>query len=120
MFMVEFLYQLISMIFAWFAVGNFFLVFQILTTALGGPTLLGKTGEILSVIIEWVYLGSLVACFVLSLGNTPDGSRKFYMTMVYSWGVIMMFVSLMPLYLVNSNGLQISPLRFRVHHRQVC
>ncbi len=90
MFMVEFLYQLISMIFAWFAVGNFFLVFQILTTALGGPTLLGKTGEIVSVCIEWVYLGSLVTCFVLSLGNTPDGSRRFYMTMVYSWGFIML------------------------------
>jgi chitin synthase len=99
MFMVEFLYQLVSMIFAWFAVGNFFLVFQILTTALGGPTLLGKTGETLSVIIEWVYLGSLVTCFVLSLGNTPDGSRRFYMTMVYSWGVIMMFVSLLSLLL---------------------
>ena len=99
MFMVEFLYQLVSMIFAWFAVGNFFLVFQILTTALGGPTLLGKAGETLSVIIEWVYLGSLVTCFVLSLGNTPDGSRKFYMTMVYSWGVIMMFASLLSLLL---------------------
>ncbi len=95
MFMVEFLYQLISMIFAWFAVGNFFLVFQILTTALGGASLLGKTGEVLSVIIEWVYLGSLVTCFVLSLGNTPDGSRRFYMTMVYSWGLIMMFVFLL-------------------------
>lgn len=103
MFMVEFLYQLISMIFAWFAVGNFFLVFQILTTALGGPTLLGKTGEILSVGIEWVYLGSLVTCFVLSLGNTPDGSRRFYMLMVYSWGVIMMFVSPSPCHIASSN-----------------
>jgi chitin synthase len=91
-FLVEFLYQLISMVFAWFAVGNFFLVFQILTTSLGGPELLGTTGEVLSVIIEWVYLGSLVTCFVLSLGNTPDGSRRFYMVMVYTWGGIMLLV----------------------------
>ncbi|KAF4627328.1 hypothetical protein G7Y89_g10830 [Cudoniella acicularis] len=76
MFMVEFLYQTISMIFSWFAVANFFLVFQILTTALGQPEL----------------LGTVVVCFVLSLGNTPDGSRKFYITMVYSWGAIMVYL----------------------------
>jgi chitin synthase len=91
MFLVEFFYQLVSMIFAWFAVGNFFLVFQILVSALGDKELLGKPGEIVSVIVEWIYLGSLVACFVLSLGNTPDGSRRFYLTMVYSWGLIMMY-----------------------------
>jgi len=93
MFMLEFLYQTISMIFAWFAVGNFFLVFHILVTALGADNLLGRTGAILGVAIEWVYLGSLVICFVLSLGNTPDGSRRFYMTMVYSWALIMLFVN---------------------------
>ena len=120
MFMVEFLYQLISMIFAWFAVGNFFLVFQILTTALGGPTLLGKTGEVLSIAIEWVYLGSLVTCFVLSLGNTPDGSRRFYMTMVYSWGLIMMFVSAVLSYFADTDTFQVSPLRFRVHYHPIC
>jgi chitin synthase len=90
LFLVEFLYQLISMLFAWFAVGNFFLVFRILTAALGEAELLGKTGAVLSVIVEWVYLGSLVTCFVLSLGNTPDGSRRFYMFVVYTWAVIMM------------------------------
>jgi chitin synthase len=76
MFMLEFLYQTISMIFSWFAVAK----------------LLGRTGEVLSVIIEWVYLGSLVVCFVLSLGNTPDGSRRFYMAMVYSWALIMVYL----------------------------
>lgn len=92
-FIIEFLYQLISMIFAWFAVGNFFLVFQILTTSLGGPELLGNTGEVLSIIIEWVYLGSLATCFVLSLGNTPDGSKGFYTAMVITWAGIMLLVS---------------------------
>jgi chitin synthase len=92
-FIIEFLYQLVSMIFAWFAVGNFFLVFQILTTSLGAPELLGNTGEVLSVIIEWVYLGSLATCFVLSLGNTPDGTKGFYMAMVITWAGIMLLVS---------------------------
>ncbi|KAG9236600.1 chitin synthase 1 [Amylocarpus encephaloides] len=92
MFLVEFAYQAVSMIFSWFAVGNFFLVFRILTVALGDDKLLGKTGQYLSVICEWIYLASLVTCFVLSLGNTPDGSRRFYMSMVYTWGAIMLYL----------------------------
>lgn len=91
MFMIEFLYQTIAMIFSWFAVGNFFLVFQILTSALGQKALLGTAGEVASVIVEWVYLASLITCFVLSLGNTPDGSRRFYLFMVYIWAVIMAY-----------------------------
>jgi chitin synthase len=98
MFMIEFAYQAISMLFSWFAVGNFFLVFRILTVALADPKLLGKVGGYLSIITEWIYLASLVTCFVLSLGNTPDGSRKFYMTMVYTWAVIMLLVYLSLLY----------------------
>jgi chitin synthase len=94
MFLIEFAYQAISMLFSWFAVGNFFLVFRILTVALSAENLLGKAGSYLSIITEWIYLGSLVTCFVLSLGNTPDGSRRFYMTMVYTWGVIMLYVLL--------------------------
>jgi hypothetical protein len=80
------------MVFAWFAVGNFFLVFQILTTSLGAPELLGNTEEVLSVAIEWVYLGSLITCFVLSLGNKPEGSKIFYLATVCIWAGIMMSV----------------------------
>lgn len=88
-FMIEFVYQSLQMVFAWFAVGNFFLVFRILTTSLGDPDLLGLAGRIMSVIFEWLYLATLVTCFVLALGNRPQGSNKFYMTQVYFWAVLM-------------------------------
>ena len=107
-FLVEFTYQAISMVFAWFAIGNFYLVFNILTTSLGDEKLLGQVGVVLSVIFQvgwtlswcekrsalmsrqWLYIGTLVTCFVLSLGNRPQGSGKFYMTMVIFWTVLMM------------------------------
>lgn len=69
--------------------GNFFLVFRILTSSLGDPNYLGTTGQVLSVILEWLYLATLVTCFVLALGNRPQGSNKFYMTMVYFWAGLM-------------------------------
>jgi chitin synthase len=122
MFIVEFLYQTFNMLFAWFALvglpdysphssfpsmfslicpfsltfelqGNFFLVFRILTTALGKKDQLGTAGNVLSVIAEWLYLMTLLTCFVLALGNRPQGSNKFYMTMVYFWVVIMLSVA---------------------------
>ncbi len=92
MFLVEFSYQTINMLFAWFAIGNFFLVFHILTNSLGDKDLLSTTGNILGVVFEWLYLATLLTCFVLALGNRPQGSNKFYMTMVYFWCGIMVYL----------------------------
>jgi chitin synthase len=89
MFLLEFAFQTINMIFAWFQLGNFFLVFHILTTSLGGDNLLGTVGKVLGVVFEWMYLFTLLTCFVLALGNRPQGSNRAYMAMVYFWAIIM-------------------------------
>ena len=93
-FFIEFVFQTINMIFAWFAIGNFFLVFKILTTSLGDDNLLGKTGTILGIVFTWLYGVCLVTCFVLAMGNRPAGSGKLYSAMVWFWAAIMMYVSL--------------------------
>ncbi|KAH0175043.1 glycosyltransferase family 2 protein, partial [Aureobasidium melanogenum] len=92
MFLIEFTYQAINMVFAWFAIGNFFLVFRILTTSLSDSSLNFAPGQILSVIFEWLYLATLVTCFVLALGNRPQGSNRFYMIQVYFWASIMAYL----------------------------
>jgi chitin synthase len=92
MFHIEFLYQTISMLFAWFALGNFFLVFRILTSSLKASNLLGTAGAVLSIVFEWGYISTLITCFVLALGNRPQGSNKLYMTMVYFWVLIMAYL----------------------------
>ncbi|CAD6500616.1 BgTH12-06326 [Blumeria graminis f. sp. triticale] len=92
MFLIEFIYTTINMIFAWFAIGNFYLVFHILTTSLGSPTLLGTLGVFLGVVFEWLYLFTLLTCFVLALGNRPQGSNVAYISMVVFWGVLMCYL----------------------------
>ncbi|KAI9708158.1 MAG: Chitin synthase, class 1 [Bogoriella megaspora] len=92
MLFIEFTYQTINMLFAWFALGNFFLVFRILTFSLGQSNLLGTAGTILAVAFEWLYLAVLMTCFVLALGNRPQGSNRFYMTQVYFWAIIMAYL----------------------------
>ncbi|EOD47812.1 putative chitin synthase a protein [Neofusicoccum parvum UCRNP2] len=99
MFLVEFFYQSVNMIFAWFALGNFFLVFRILTSSLGNDEFLGTAGSILATVFEWAYLATVITCFVLALGNRPQGSNKFYMTMVYFWVLIMAYLMFASIYI---------------------
>lgn len=91
-FHVEFLYQTVFMLFSWFAIGNFFLVFRILTVSLGDSNLGFPPGKILSVIFEWIYMGVLVTCFILSMGNTPTGSKRLYLSIVCFWAFIMAYL----------------------------
>lgn len=98
MFFIEFVFQTVNMIFAWFAIGNFFLVFKILTTSLG-DTPMGTVGDILAVVFEWFYGICLMSCFVLSMGNRPAGSGKLYTAMVVFWCIIMIYLTFAAVYI---------------------
>jgi chitin synthase len=89
MFFIEFVFNTVNMIFSWFAIGNFFLVFKILTTSLSQESLLGDVGKWLGIVFTWLYGISLATCFVLSLGNRPAGTPTYYRVMVYFWAIIM-------------------------------
>ncbi|EXJ60375.1 chitin synthase 2 [Cladophialophora yegresii CBS 114405] len=99
MFLVEFTYQTINMLFAWFAIGNFFLVFKLLTGSLGTSSTLGTAGTALGVVFEFVYLGTLLYCFILSMGNRPQGSKKSYLAMVIFWSILMVWLTFASIYL---------------------
>ncbi|KAF2704722.1 glycosyltransferase family 2 protein [Pleomassaria siparia CBS 279.74] len=117
MFLVEFVYQSFSMLFAWLALGNFFLVFRILTEALADE--IGTAGKVLFIVFEWLYIGVLITCFILALGNRPQGSNKFYMTMVYFWALIMVYLMFASIFITirsvqaqikNNNGFNVKDI----------
>ena len=115
MLLIEFGYQTINMLFAWFAIGNFFLVFRILTTSLGDSDLLGTVGTVLGVVFEWLYLVTLLTCFILALGNRPQGSNRFYMTQVFFWVFIMAYLIFASVFItVKSVQLQVEKKDFEV------
>ncbi|EXJ94861.1 chitin synthase 2 [Capronia coronata CBS 617.96] len=99
MFLVEFSYQTINMLFAWFAIGNFFLVFRLLTSSLGTKETLGTVGTVLGVVFEFVYLATLLYCFILSMGNRPQGNPKSYLMMVIFWSVLMVWLTFASVFL---------------------
>lgn len=89
---VEFLYQFINLIVSWFSIGSYFLVFRILTTSLSAPELHFAPGNILSVVFLWLYLASIVTTFVLSFGNKPKGTEKFYIVIVLFFAILMVYM----------------------------
>ena len=60
-------------------ISEFLLVFRILTANLGSSDMNFNVGKYLAIIFLWFYVGSVVCTFVLAFGNTPRGTRKFYL-----------------------------------------
>lgn len=86
---VEFVYQFLSLLVSWFSLGSYFLVFRILTTSLGD---LYNPCKYLSVVFLWLYLLSVVTTFILSFGNTPRGTPKFYLVIIIFFAVLMAYM----------------------------
>lgn len=112
---IEFLYQFLNLVVSWFSIGSYFLVFRILTTSLGEDTLNFAPGTILSVVFLWLYLASIVTTFVLSFGNTPKGTEKFYIVIVVFFAILMaymifaaIFMAVNSIRLIHESGVPIS------------
>lgn len=89
---IEFMYQFVNLIVSWFSIGSYFLVFRILSTSLADSALNFAPGNILSVVFLWLYLASIVTTFVLSFGNKPKGTEKFYFVIVLFFAVLMAYM----------------------------
>lgn len=96
---VQFLYQILSLVVSWFSIGSFFLVFRILTVGLGDASMNFAAGNILSVIFLWFYLVCIVTTFVLSFGNRPKGTNKFYIVIVSFFAILMGYMIFAAIYM---------------------
>ncbi|KAI0318366.1 glycosyltransferase family 2 protein [Amylostereum chailletii] len=81
---VELVYQTFNLIFSWFGLGNFLISFFVLTNALEDDNIIGGTAiHVINTILRYAYVGLLLTCFMLSLGNRPQGSK---------WGYTLAFI----------------------------
>ncbi|ODV81131.1 glycosyltransferase family 2 protein [Suhomyces tanzawaensis NRRL Y-17324] len=89
---IEFFYQFLNLVVSWFSISSYFLVFRILTTSLADPDLGFAPGNVLSAIFLWLYLASIVTTFVLSFGNKPKGTERFYIVIVVFFAILMAYM----------------------------
>ncbi|EMD35236.1 chitin synthase [Gelatoporia subvermispora B] len=98
---VEMIYQLYNLIFAWFALGNYFIAYKILTEALEDKSFhLGNVINIINLVIEYIYVGLLIASFLLALGNRPQGSKLFYTIAMVGFALVTIYMSFASIFLV--------------------
>ncbi|KAI8338477.1 glycosyltransferase family 2 protein [Chlamydoabsidia padenii] len=93
--LIELIYLSIQWLFSWFALGNFFLSFYILTRSLSimeYPPFSQKAAYIIHIILVYVYGILLVTLFLLSLGNRPQGSKGAYTAIIIFFAILMGYV----------------------------
>ncbi|KAG1735652.1 glycosyltransferase family 2 protein [Suillus occidentalis] len=93
---IEMFYQLYNLIFAWFALGNYYIAFIILSQALESyiPQI-----HIVNILLNYFYLGLLIMCFLLSLGNRPQGSKWGYTLAFVGFGIVTIYMTVSALLL---------------------
>lgn len=59
---------------------------------------IGKWIHIFNLVINYVYLGLLVMCFILALGNRPQGSKNAYTLAFVGFGIITIYMTVSAFY----------------------
>ncbi|KAG6836145.1 hypothetical protein H0H93_010914 [Arthromyces matolae] len=78
---------------------NYFIAFAILTTAMEDPSFNIHGIKIVNIILTYFYLGLLIMCFILSLGNRPQGSKLGYTAAFIGFGLITIYMTVAALLL---------------------
>jgi hypothetical protein len=66
----------------------------VLTNALEDPTILGgKVIDLLNTVFKYSYVGLLLICFILALGNRPQGSNVGYTLAFVGYAVFVMYMT---------------------------
>lgn len=86
MFHIQGLYNIVSLVFSWFALANLWLTFSIIIQLLPAqtpPVYAFGTQAVthwVNLAFMWLYLGFLTLQFILALGNRPKGEVGLYVT----------------------------------------
>ncbi|ORZ05680.1 chitin synthase 2 [Lobosporangium transversale] len=100
-FHLEFFYSFVSLVFSWFALGNFYLTFYILgsamvytlnedgTVAQPSPFGANDVGFWVFTVTRYIYILLIIVQFIMSMGNRPQGSNWAYKTSMWFFALLM-------------------------------
>ena len=73
--------------------GNFYIAFRILTNAMEDPSFGFKGINIANVILEYFYIGLVMMCFILALGNRPQGSKWAFTLAFVGFAILTIYMT---------------------------
>lgn len=91
--LIEFFYNAFNLLVSWFSLGSFFLVFRILTKAMGEKNMyFPGAGKVIALVLLWLYATATVTTFIFSFGNTPKGAKKSYLLIAVFYALTMAYM----------------------------
>ncbi|KAI1317579.1 Chitin synthase, class 1 [Mortierella claussenii] len=100
-FHLEFFYSFVSLVFSWFALGNFYLTFYILGNAMvyipsddsavaqTSPFGANNVGFWVFTVTRYIYILLIIVQFIMSMGNRPQGSNWAYKSSMGFFAILM-------------------------------
>ncbi|KZT66387.1 glycosyltransferase family 2 protein [Daedalea quercina L-15889] len=89
---METIYNVINLIASWFAIGNFYLFFIILTSSLEDPAFGMEGIKYWNSVAQFVMGAIVVATFLFSMGNKPKASKWKYQTTAILLAFMMIYL----------------------------
>ena len=100
---IEFVYQLVSVLFTYFSLANFYLTFYFICGSLSDEKLdpFGHNiGKYIFVVLRYVCVLLICLQFILSMGNRPQGARKMFLGTMVTYSIIMAYTTFASIYIV--------------------
>lgn len=89
----EGLYNFLNLLFAWFGLANYYIFFVLLSSSLEDPSLkMPKAVAIINTCLHYLYTGTLIGCFLLSMGNRPQGAKWKYITVMVIFALLALYM----------------------------
>ncbi|KAF9927298.1 Chitin synthase, class 1 [Mortierella alpina] len=105
LFHLQLVYNVLSILFSWFAIANIYLTFYILSNSLTVPenSPFGDNGvaKVLFIILQYIYQFLVITMFVLSMGNRPTGSKLLYTTAMIFFALLMVYMTFCAIWLTK-------------------
>ncbi|CAL8577576.1 Chitin synthase, class 3 [Xanthoria parietina] len=108
-FHVQLLYNLFSVLLAWFSLAAFYLTTTVIMDLVGNPGPNSKikgfpfgtqATPIVNTVLKYIYLAFILLQFILALGNRPKGSRSSYIVSFFVFAIIQAYLIVLSMYLV--------------------
>ncbi|KAL9005476.1 MAG: hypothetical protein Q9188_001754 [Gyalolechia gomerana] len=108
-FHVQLLYNIFSVMLAWFSLAAFYLTTTVIMDLVGSPEPGSKVQgfpfgntvtPILNTVLKYVYLAFVLLQFILALGNRPKGSKFTYVISFWVFAIIQLYLIVLSMYLV--------------------
>ncbi|KAH8925578.1 glycosyltransferase family 2 protein [Atractiella rhizophila] len=98
--LVEAAYNFLNLLFSWFALANYYIFFIILTTSLEYDQFKLKPIKYINPLLQYLYSGALIACFLFAMGNRPQGSKWKYLIAMAIFSILTVYMVAAAVFLI--------------------